>query len=47
MASMRPSGLLKMVTARKVAGIRGGVGFAHTPTYAESSPSWLAFSACS
>jgi hypothetical protein len=42
-----PSRLLKKATARKEAGICGGVGFAHTPTYADSSPSGLAFSACS
>ena len=38
--------LLKKASERKEAGICGGVGEAHTPTYADSSPSGLAFSAC-
>ena len=33
------SRLLNKATARKEAGICGGVAFAHTPTYADSPPS--------
>jgi len=41
------SRLLKKAVAGKEAGLSGSLGFAHAPTYADSSPSGLAYSACS